>query len=174
MKWESDSPCRSHTYADRDADPLEGAVAGSWSLGIVEQSLGEGCCWLQRDRLRGCGGVDYGGKCLWRKAGHPWKQGDTAESCTGSRVITIASLPPHVSLGSWKIERLAHPWPDHWTTEWDPTKGASLSDWCTKLEKDPRQGSTLSAWMAGATEKDWPKRPDRQLQEAWKKTEMGS
>ena len=23
---------------------LEGAVAGSWSLGIVEQSQGEGCC----------------------------------------------------------------------------------------------------------------------------------
>ena len=27
---------------DRDAGPLEGAVAGSWSLGIVEQS--QGCC----------------------------------------------------------------------------------------------------------------------------------
>ena len=37
-----------HTL-DRDIDPLEGAVAGSWSLGIVEQSQGEGCCWLQRD-----------------------------------------------------------------------------------------------------------------------------
>jgi len=31
-------------YPDRDADPLEGAVAGSCSLGVVEQSLGEGCC----------------------------------------------------------------------------------------------------------------------------------
>ena len=29
---------------DRDVDSLEGAVAGSWSLGIVEQSQGEGCC----------------------------------------------------------------------------------------------------------------------------------
>ena len=29
---------------DRDADPLEGIVAGSWSLGIVEQSQGQGCC----------------------------------------------------------------------------------------------------------------------------------
>ena len=29
---------------DRDAGPLEGAAAGSWSLGIVEQSQGEGCC----------------------------------------------------------------------------------------------------------------------------------
>ena len=32
-----------HTL-DRDKGPLEGAVAGSWSLGIVEQSQGEGCC----------------------------------------------------------------------------------------------------------------------------------
>ena len=28
---------------DRDAGPLEGAAAGSWSIGIVEQSQGEGC-----------------------------------------------------------------------------------------------------------------------------------
>ena len=34
---------------DRDAGSLEGTVAGSWSLGIVEQSQGEGCCCLQRD-----------------------------------------------------------------------------------------------------------------------------
>ena len=27
---------------DRDTGPLEGTAAGSWSLGIVEQSLGEG------------------------------------------------------------------------------------------------------------------------------------
>ena len=29
---------------DRDVDPLEGATAGSWSLGIVQQAQGEGCC----------------------------------------------------------------------------------------------------------------------------------
>ena len=29
---------------DRNAGPLEGTVAGSWSLGIVEQSQGEGYC----------------------------------------------------------------------------------------------------------------------------------
>ena len=28
---------------DRDRGPLEGAMAGSWCLGIVKQSLGEGC-----------------------------------------------------------------------------------------------------------------------------------
>ena len=29
---------------DSNAGPLEGAAARSWSLGIVEQSQGEGCC----------------------------------------------------------------------------------------------------------------------------------
>ena len=29
---------------DRDAGPPEGAAAGSWILGIVEQSQGEGRC----------------------------------------------------------------------------------------------------------------------------------
>ena len=28
----------------RETGPLEGAAVGSWSLGIVEHSLGEGCC----------------------------------------------------------------------------------------------------------------------------------
>ena len=29
---------------ERNERPLEGAVAGSWSLWIVEQSQGKGCC----------------------------------------------------------------------------------------------------------------------------------
>ena len=29
---------------DRDTGPLEGPEAGSWTLGIVVQSQGEGCC----------------------------------------------------------------------------------------------------------------------------------
>ena len=68
-----------HTL-DRDIGSLEGAMAGRWSLGIVEQSQGEGCCWLQRDRSRGCEQEDYGGKCLWRKPEQPWKQSNTSES----------------------------------------------------------------------------------------------
>ena len=43
---------------------------------------------------------DCGGKCLWRKAGQPCKQGDTAESCIGGGAITRASLSPHASIGS--------------------------------------------------------------------------
>ena len=44
-KWtenQTASAAAIHT-PDRDVDPLEGTVAGSWSLGIVEQSQGEGC-----------------------------------------------------------------------------------------------------------------------------------
>ena len=48
---------------------LDGIVAGSWSLGIGEQSQGKGCCWLWRDRSRECEEGDCGGKCLWRKVG---------------------------------------------------------------------------------------------------------
>ena len=83
---------------DMKAGPLEGTVAGSWSLGIVEKSQGKSCCWLQRDRLRGFEGGDCGGKCKWRKAWQPWKQGDTAESHVGGGAITIVSLSSHASI----------------------------------------------------------------------------
>ena len=92
---------------------LDGAVAGSWNLGIVEQCQGKGCCWLQRDSSRRCEGGDCGGKCLWREAGQPWKPGDSAESHVASGAITIASLCPlQAMMGSWTIERLAHQKPD--------------------------------------------------------------
>ena len=167
MESESDSPCCSHTYPHRDAGPLEGTVAGSWSLGIVEQPQGEGCCWLQRDGSRGCEGGDRGGKCLWRKARKPWKQHDTAESCIGCGAITIASLQT--------IESLAHQTPNTLTYRIGPnTRCPSMCMTCQTTEKDPRQGSPLSAWMAWSTEKDWSKRfSDRQLQEVWKKSLIG-
>ena len=45
-KWNENQTVLAATIPalDRDADPLEGALAGRWSLGIVEQSLGEGSC----------------------------------------------------------------------------------------------------------------------------------
>ena len=179
-----------HTL-ERDASSLEGAAAGSWSLGIVEQSQGEGCWWLRRDWSRGVEGGDCGGKCLWRKAGQLWKQGSTAASRVGGGAITIGSLSPHASICSWTTERLTHQTPDTLNYKAGPHPGCpfkclmcqytgqdpiqeSLS-MCRKCrgttEKDPRQGSHLSAWMGGALGKDWPKRhSDCQLQEAWKKT----
>jgi len=51
-------------------------------------------------QIRGCEGGDCAGKCLQSKAGQPWKQGDTAESCIGGGAITIASLPLQASTGS--------------------------------------------------------------------------
>ena len=41
-----------------------------------------------------------GGKCLWRKARQPWKQGDTAESRVRGTASTIASLSPHARIWS--------------------------------------------------------------------------
>ena len=111
---------------DMDTGPLEGAVAGSWSLGIVEQSQGKGCCWLWRDRWRGGEEGDCGGKCLWRKAGQPWKQGDTAESHLRDGAITRASSSPHTSIGSWTIERLAHQTPDTLNYRAGPHPGCSF------------------------------------------------
>ena len=122
---------------DRDLDPLEDAAAGNWSLEIVEQSQGEGCCWLWRDRSRGCEGGDFGGKCLWRKARQPWKQGDTAESCVGGGAITIVSLHLH----SWTVERLAHQTPDAMSYRVGPHQGAPLSAWHADLQsRTPARG----------------------------------
>ena len=43
---------------------------------------------------------ETGGKCLWKKAGQPWKQGNTAELCIGSGAITLASLPTSQQLNN--------------------------------------------------------------------------
>ena len=137
-----------HTL-NRDAGSLECAVAGSWGSGIVERSQGEGCCWLQWDRLKGWEGGDCAGKCLWRKAGQPWKQGNTAESWVGSGAITIASLFPHTSIGRWTIERLAHQELDALNYRVSPTQGAPLSDWCADLQsRTPARGARLCVWCA--------------------------
>ena len=40
------------------------------------------------------------GNACGGKAGQPWKQGDSAESCIGGGAITIASLSLHASVGS--------------------------------------------------------------------------
>ena len=78
----------------RKVQRLEAGVEGLWSNPRVRAAVD----W--RDESRGCEGGDHDGKCLWRKAGQPWKQGNTAESCIGGGAITIASLSPHTSLGS--------------------------------------------------------------------------
>ena len=81
-----------------------------WELGFRDCGAipGEGCYRPWRDGSQGCDGGDCGGKCLWRKARQPRKQGDTAESCVGGGAITIASQPPKTTIHSWTIESLSH------------------------------------------------------------------
>ena len=45
-KWKENQTvlARAICTLDRDTGPLEGTATGSWSLGIVEESQGKGCC----------------------------------------------------------------------------------------------------------------------------------
>ena len=76
------------------AHQLGAVVQGLWSNPRARAAIDS------RDRSRGCEGEDCGGKCLWRKARQPWKQGDTAESHVGGGSITITSLPLPASIDS--------------------------------------------------------------------------
>ena len=46
-KWNENQTVLAAARA-RDTGPREGTETGSWSLEIVKQSQGEGCCWLPR------------------------------------------------------------------------------------------------------------------------------
>ena len=48
---------------------------------------------LTVERPRGGEEGDCGGKYPWRKARHPWMQGNTAESCVGGGATIASSLP---------------------------------------------------------------------------------
>ena len=125
------------------------AQARSWSLGVVEQSQGEGCCSLRRDLWRGCEGGDCGGKCLWRKARQPWKQGDTAKSRVAGGAITIASLSPHASTNSWTVKTLAHQTPNTRNYRAGPLPGCPCKCRTRRsAEEDPTRGVPLCAWGA--------------------------
>ena len=80
------------------------------------------------ETVRGCEGGNCGGKCQWRNARQPWKQGDTAESRVGDGAITIASLSPRASISSGMTERLAHQMPDALTYNIGPYAGCSVID----------------------------------------------
>ena len=49
----------------------------------------------------GCEGEDCARIHVWRKARHPWKQGDITESHVGDGVITIASFSAYASISSY-------------------------------------------------------------------------
>ena len=122
----------------------EGTVAGSWSLGIVKPTQGEGGCWLWKDGSRVCEGEGCGGKCLWKKSRQPWKRGDAAESRVGSGATTTASLPPQDSINSWTVERLAHQMSDVLKSRLGPPhQGDPSSAWCTDLHSRTLVGEPL-------------------------------
>jgi len=129
----------------------DGVAAGGWSLGIVEQSPVARAV----ERRRGCEGGDYGGKCLWRKAGQLWKQGHTAESHVAGGAITIASLPPHASMCSWTIERLAHQTPDAPNYRVGPQSGGPFY---VPDALNNREGLQASLSAPDCAERDWPKK----------------
>ena len=115
-----------HTL-DRDTGPLEGTAVGSWSLGFVEQSQGEGCCWLWRSISRGYEGGDCGGKCLWRKAMEArWYCWVTHRGWSHYHSFSL----PTCQHGSWTIERLAHQMPDALNYRLGPHPGCSFK-WLT-------------------------------------------
>ena len=153
----------------------------------MEKSHSEDWYWLWRVGSRGCEGRDCGGKCLWRKARQPWKQGDTAESHVEGGAITIASLSPYISIGKWTTENLTHQRPDTLNYRLGPHPGAPFSAWCAQLQsgtlirqplcvpeaqinREGPQARDPSKCLNGLSYGDWLKRPsDRQLQEPWKK-----
>ena len=71
---------------------LEAGVLGLWSNLRARAAVDCG----EMDRGDGREETEDGNAC----GGKPWKQGDTAESCIPGEAITIASLPPHTSIGS--------------------------------------------------------------------------
>ena len=147
MEWESDSPCRSHTYSGQ-GHRYPGRCS-SWELEFRDCGAipGWGLLLTMERRIEG-----MWGKCLWRKSQAAMEARRYCWVTWGSRAITIASLSPYASRAAaeqwrgWTIKQLAH-----WSTENDP-----------------------GPWTGGAAERDCPKRPSaHQLQEAWKKTLIG-
>ena len=149
MEWKSDSPCCSHTYPRQEC--RSPGRHRSWELEFRDCGAipGRGLLLLWRDRLRECEGGDCGGKCLWRKAGQPWKQGNTAESCIVGGAITIASLSPHASIGTWTVKRLAHQTPDALHYRVGPHPGCPFKCLkCRSMGRNPAKGAPLCAWRA--------------------------
>ena len=162
MEWESDSPCRSHTYPGQG--PKSHGRCSGWELEFRDCGAipGQGLLLTVERWVEG-----MWGRRLWWEM--PVEESQAAMEarryCWVTRrgwTITIASLSPHASIGSWTIERLAHRTPDAlnyrvephpgcpfkclmcWSTENDPSQGGPFM--CLMLqttEKDPRQGSSL-------------------------------
>ena len=133
-KWNeshADNPCHSHTYPSQRCQRCRSLRRhSSWELecGDCRGIQGEVCCGWWGDGPRGHAEGDCGGKCLWRKARPPWRQGDTAESVGwGHPFSSHRPAPAAEQQRGWPVEPL------------------------TALNKRRTQsGGPLKAWMGGA------------------------
>ena len=76
----------------------------------------------------------------------PWNQGNTAESHLRGGAVTTASLPPHSSISSLTVERLAHQMPEALNYRVGPHPSAPLSALCTDLQsRTPGRGAPVCA-----------------------------
>ena len=168
MEWESDSPCRSHTFPGQGC---KSAGRGSgWELESRDcgEIPGRGLLFNAERPIKGM----WGRRLWWERPVEESQAAmearpDTAESRVGGGAITVASLSPPASICRWTIERLAHRTPEALnyrvgphagcpfkclmrpSTEKDPTKAAPLSAWCAHLQRrTPVRGSPLCAWRA--------------------------
>ena len=112
-------PCHSPIYP-REGHKSPGTLRG-WELDHRgwRAHPEQGQLLTVRSQPEGMEGRDLSRECLWRKAGQPRRQGNTAESHTGGGAITVASLTPHTSASSWPIEK-------------NPREGGPLSAWCAE------------------------------------------
>ena len=145
MEWESDSPCCSHTYPGQKC--WFPGRRSSWELEFRDcgSTPGRGLLLTAERLIEGMWRGDHGGKCLWRKAWQPWKQGSTAESDVRGGAITIASLSPHACVSSWTIQRLAHQTHENRLQSRTPIQGAPLSAWTGEATRRTGQRGLLIA-----------------------------
>ena len=169
----TDNPCCSHIYSGQGhKSPRK---CSSWELEHRDWRAmpGQGLLLTAERQPKGtCGRCS--GKCLWRKAKHTWSQGDTTESHTGDRAISIPSLSPHFITGQWghcpetetKTERPLREVPFkclmHQAAEKDPSQGGPLSAWCAEKQKrPPKWGRVLQVPEAPRN------REEPQLERGW-------
>ena len=143
MEWESDNPFNTHT-CPRQVCRSPGRRS-SWELEFRDCGgiSGWGLLLTTGRQIKGMWERRLWWICLWRKTGQPWKQGDPAESCIRGGAITIASLSPHISMGSWTIERLAHQTPDGLNYRAGPHPGCSFKGLKCQSTVGPQPGGPL-------------------------------
>jgi len=136
MEWQSDSPCCSHKYLDRDAGSLEGTVG--WELefrdcGAIE---GQGLLLTVERQIEGMWGRRFWGEMPVEES---WAAKEARPYCWVMRrgwshhhSFSI-STHQHLQLNS----REAGP-SNTWCTELQirtPTQRAPLSDWCAEQQR---------------------------------------